>query len=68
MNNAQVIPKPPVHPKVPLTRYLRDGSPGICPICGSSMWWKKWFWGPTKCIQPECWFESNWCVDEQRFI
>jgi hypothetical protein len=39
---------------------LREGSMGSCLNCGSSENKKYWFFGPRKCINPECLLSTEW--------
>ena len=52
--------KLPKLPKPPPIMMLRGGTMGSCLNCGSSENKKYWFFGPKKCINPECPLSTEW--------
>jgi len=47
-----MIPKPPIPP---LSRIIKEGTYGSCPICGSTEEKKYFLFGPKiGCINPNC--------------
>jgi len=53
---TKVLPKPPKRTHL---RLIREYAFFSCPKCGSTADKKYWFWGPMKCIHPECDYNEN---------